>query len=342
MTPKAPREPTPPPALAGVDAGGPRAVTWFRIALGVAGIVLLVALVRHVGAEVILAALRPAVRWLPILCALELARIACETLGSYLAFGSLASRIPRATLFRAHVIGISLASLAPAPRVVNEAIKVGLIAPFVGAPAATSVGFINQAATLIAVGLFSIPCGAAILALQRPGAPVWVWASLVHAAVLVATGLGLQAVTRADAPGRLLARTLPKLAARAEAFRELASETGLWAAGPTCALMLGRCVQVVQLGVAARAVGIDAGILGAMAAEGVHLLASAVGVLVPGGLGTTDGAFTLAADVLSTTPARATSLALLMRCVQIIWVPIGSAVALLRTDGPPPRPERGS
>jgi uncharacterized membrane protein YbhN (UPF0104 family) len=67
-----------------------------------------------------------------------------------------------------------------------------------------------------------------------------------------------------------------------------------------------------------------------MAAEGVHLLASAVGVLVPGGLGTTDGAFTLAADLLATTGARATSLALLMRCVQILWVPIGSAAALLR------------
>jgi len=314
------------------------AATWFRVALGVAGLVMLVALVRHVGADAILATLRPAAQWLPILCALELVRIACETLASYLAFGSLAARIPRATLFRAHVIGMSLGSLAPAPRVVNETIKIGLIAPFVGVPAATSVGFINQAATLIAVGLFSIPCGAAILALG--GASVWVWASLGHAVVLVATGLALQAVTRADAPGRWLARRFPQLAARAEAFREHASETGLWAAGPTSALMLGRCVQVAQLGVAALAVGIDAGILRAMAAEGVHLLASAVGVLVPGGLGTTDGAFALAADVLATTAARATSLALLMRCVQIIWVPIGSAVALLRPGGDPSRLEQ--
>jgi hypothetical protein len=299
---------------------------------------MLVVLVRHIGADAILATLRPAVRWLPILCALEIVRIACETLASHLAFGSLAARIPRATLFRAHVIGMSLGSLAPAPRVVNETIKIGLIAPFVGVPAATSVGFINQAATLIAVGLFSIPCGGAILALG--GATMWFWASLGHAVVLVAAGLALQAVTRADAPGRWLAGAFPRLAARAEAFREHASETGLWAAGPTSALMLGRCVQVIQLGVAARAVGIDAGILRAMAAEGVHLLASAVGVLVPGGLGTTDGAFTLAADVLGTTAARATSLALLMRCVQILWLLIGSAVALLKTGGSGPAIER--
>jgi hypothetical protein len=322
-----------------VVARGSRATTWFRIALAVAGIVVVVLIVRHVGAEAILETLRPAVRWLPVLCALELVRMACETLSSWLAYGSLAPRIPRATLFRAHVIGQSLASLAPAPRVVNETIKVGLLAPFVGAAAATSVGFINQAATLIAVGLFSIPCGAAILALG--GASVWFWAAVVHAVVLVASGLALQAVTRADAPGRWLAKKIPSLAARAEAFRNHASETGLWAAGPTSALMLGRCVQVVQYGVAARAVGIDVGVLRAMAVEGVNLVASAVGVLVPGGLGTTDGAFTLAADLLATTVARATSLALLMRCMQIVWVPIGSIVALVgprvrvRASSPP-------
>ncbi len=309
-----------------------KATLGFRIALAVAGIVVVVAIVRHVGVDAIVETLRPALKWLPVLCALELVRMACETLASRLAYGSLASRIPRATLFRAHVIGQSLASLAPAPRVVNETIKVGLLAPYVGAAAATSVGFINQAATLIAVGLFSIPCGVAILALG--GASVWFWAAALHAAVLVTSGLALQAATRADAPGRWLAKKFPSLAARADAFRAHASETGLWAAGPTSALMLGRCVQVVQYGVAARAVGIDVGVLGAMSVEGVNLIASAVGVLVPGGLGTTDGAFTLAADLLGTTVARATSMALLMRCMQIVWVPIGSVVALVGPPGP--------
>ena len=93
--------------------------------------------------------------------------------------------------------------------------------------------------------------------------------------------------------------------------------------------MLGRCVQVVQYGIAARAVGIDVGALGAMAIEGVNLIASAVGVLVPGGFGTTDGAFTLAANLLGTTIARATSMALLMRCMQFAWVPLGSLLIVL-------------
>lgn len=316
------------------DRASSRASILFRVVLALAGLGLLAAIVRSVGVDVIVATLRPALRWLPVLCALELARMACETLSSWIAFGSLATRIPRATLLRAHVIGQSLSSLAPAPRVVNESIKIGLVGPFVGVAAATSVGFINQAATLIAVGLFSIPCGAAILALG--GASVWFWAAALHAVVLVTSGLALQAVTRADAPGRWLVRRFPSLADRAVAFRAHASETGLLAAGPTSALMLGRCVQVVQYGIAARAVGIDVGALGAMSIEGVNLVASAVGVLVPGGLGTTDGAFTLAADLLGTTVARATSLALLMRCMQFTWVPLGALLALVPVAGRAP------
>jgi hypothetical protein len=310
---------------------GSRGALAFRVALAAAGLLALIAIIHHVGARAVWGTLRSAVRWLPLLCALELARMACETLASHVAFGSVASRIPRATLFRAHVIGISLGALAPAPRVVNETIKVGLLAPHVGVAAATSVGFINQAATLISVGLFSIPCGLAILALG--GAGVWFWASLVHAFVLVATGLALQAATRADAPGRWLVARFPKLAERAAAFRDHASETGLWARGPVAAMMLGRSVQVVQYGVAAYAVGIDAGVLRAMAAMGVSLLAAAVGVMVPGGLGATDGAFTLAADMLSTTVTKATSLSLLMRCMAIAWVGLGSVVALAGPRG---------
>jgi Lysylphosphatidylglycerol synthase TM region len=304
----------------------------FRIILGVLGLVVLVALVRHVGAGPIAETLRGAIAWLPLLCLLELVRIACETAASYLAFGALAVRIPRATLLRAHVLGHSLGTVAPAPTVVSETIKATLVAPYVGVGAATSVGFINQAATLISVGLFSIPCGAAILVMG--GASLWFWACLLHAIVLVGCGVGLQAVTRADGPGRWLVTKLPSLADRAAAFRDHASGVGLFALGPTSALLLGRGFQVLQLAIAARAVGIAAGPLSAMAAEGVNLLAAAVGVLVPGGLGTTDGAFTLAAGMLQTSEAKAMSLALLVRCTQLLWVLIASLMALLAPRRP--------
>jgi Lysylphosphatidylglycerol synthase TM region len=298
--------------------------TWIRFALGLAGLALLVEIVHQVGFSLILTTLKPAIAWLPLLVVLELCRMACEAVASYLAFGSVAGRIPRVTLFRANMIGQAMANLAPAPRVVNEGIKVALLSPYVGGGAATSVGFVNQAATLMAVGLFSIPCGLAILALG--GSSLWVWACAIHAVILIASGLALRAVTKADGPGAWLVRRFPRLASRASAFRDHAKEVGLFARGPTAALTVNRCFQVMQYWIAARAVGIDAGMLQAFAAQGVNLVASAVGVMVPAGLGTTDGAFTLAAGMLGTTAARATALALLIRLMQVAWLFIGSVL----------------
>jgi hypothetical protein len=316
---------------------GPSATTWpwFRILLGVGGLVALGALVDRVGPSVVLATLRGALAWLPALCALELLRIVSETAATFFAFGALARRIPRLTLLRAHVLGHSMASVAPAPSVVSETIKATLFTPHVGVGAAASVAFINQAATLMSVGLFSIPCGIAILALRGgtgttggTDATVWFWACAIHAVVLVGSGLALQATTRAKGPGRWIVKRFPRMAAGATAFRAHAAGGGWLAGRTTTALLVGRALQTVQLGLAAQAVGIDASLLRALAAQGVNLVAAAVFVLVPGGFGTTDGAFALAAGVLGTDAAKATSLALLVRCMQLVWVTIASLVAL--------------
>lgn len=312
------------------DAGAARssrAFTVFRLALGIVGLVATTWIVRRVGVEIVLGTLREALPWLPALAAIELARIGCSALASYFAFGALAPRIPRGTLLRAHVIGHGLATVAPAPTVVNESVKATFFAPYTGAPAAAAVGFINQSATLISVGLLSIPCGVAIYLVE--GASLWFLAAAVHAVVLVGAGLGLGIVTRARRLGALLVGRFPKLEERAAAFREHADTVDLAASKPTTALFVGRCLQMAQYALAARAVGIDMTILRALSAQGVSLVANAVGALVPGGFGTTEGAFTLAADLLGTTAARATALALLMRSTQLVWLAIASAFALV-------------
>jgi hypothetical protein len=174
----------------------------------------------------------------------------------------------------------------------------------------------------------SVPCALALLALQGRRSS-WFLACSVHGFVLIASGLALQAATRADPPGRWLVARFPRLQERALAFREHARGIRLGARGPTEMLFVFRCLQMVQYAVASHAVGIEIAPLRVIATEGVHLVAVAVGVLVPGGFGTTEGAFTLAADVLDTTVARATAVALLMRCAQLLWVAIASAVAIL-------------
>jgi len=310
-----------------LDSQQSRASTYFRLVLAILGCGLLAIIVQRVGARAIYDTLRPAVRWMPLLCAVEAVRIAFEALASRFAFGSVASKIPTATLYRAHVIGQSLGALAPAPRVINETIKIGLLAPFVGAGAATAVGVVNQAATLIAGGLFSIPCGVAMWVLG--GDRIWLWGACIHVVWLVSSGLGLRAISRSDKIANWIARKVPRFSDRIHAFRNHGDEVGFFAAGPVIAMMCGRACQTLQYGIAAHAVGIDVGALGALAAEGVNLIATAIGVFIPGGVGTTDGAFVLAAKLLSTTVMRATALALLMRCLQIVWLPIGSAAALI-------------
>jgi hypothetical protein len=308
--------------------GARSAVPWFRIALGVAGLLLLAVIVDRVGFDLVVATLRPAMPWVPVLAAIELLRIGCATIASHLAFGPIAARIPRATLFRAHLIGHSISQVAPAPTVFNETIKATLITKYTGVGPAAAVGFTNQAATLLSNGLISIPCGLAILALQGPSS-IWFFASAVHAVVLLGSGLALQAATRADAPGRWLVERFPGLETRALAFRDHARGIELGARGPTAMLFVFRALQMAQYAVASHAVGIDVALVRVIATEGVHLVAVAVGVLVPGGLGTTEGALTLAADLLDTTAARATAVALLMRCTQLLWVGIGSTLALV-------------
>jgi|CZKU01.1.fsa_nt_gi hypothetical protein len=311
------------------------ALHYLRPIVGILGLCALAIIVRAVGVSAVVETLRGAAAWLPVLCLLEAGRIAAEATASYFAFGSLAPRIPVVTLLRAHLLGHAIGAVAPAPTVFNETIKATLLAPFAGAPAAASVAVINQAATLMAGGFFSIPCAFAIYALG--GESLWLWACAAHAVVLVTCGVGLRALSRAGAARSWIASKVPRLAERIVVFHVHATEAGLLAAPTTGALFMGRAIQALQYGVAARAVGGDATFLHAMAAQGVNLLAAAVGVLVPGGLGTTDGAFTLAAHLLGVTAARATSLALLMRCVQIVWLLIASVLALLgssrRTPG---------
>ncbi|MCC6523247.1 MAG: flippase-like domain-containing protein [Polyangiaceae bacterium] len=315
----APPAPARSPARRGLARG-----TWVRLALGVLGLAATALVVAGVGAELVWRTLEPALPWVPVLCLLELGRIACETVAAHRAFGARARDIPLRTLFRANLVGLSLGALAPAPRVVNETIKATMLAPHVGVPVATSAGLAMQAATLVSVGLFSIPCGVAILALG--GASVWFWAALLHAVVLVGSGLALRLAMRARGPARSVARRFPRLAPGIAELSGHARLGSAWLVGPTLALVASRLFQVGQLAIGACALGASAGFAEAFAAEGVNLVALAVGVLVPGGFGATDGAFTLAAELLGTDAARATSLALLLRSMQLVWLLVASLV----------------
>lgn len=300
---------------------------WVRIGFGVAGLIGLGILVATVGPRVIWETLEPAMGWVPLIGFLELGRIGSEAFATWIALGEERKKIPIPSLFRATLVGHAIANFAPAPRVVNETIKGTVVAPHVGIAAATSAGISMQAATLSCVGLMSIPCGLAILSLG--GASVWFYASMIHATTMIASGLAIRAVARAKGPGRWLAKKFPKMGSTPADVAAHNARSSVFGFGPTFALMGNRITQVLQLFLAAKAVGIDTNVLRALAAQGVNLVAAAVGVLVPGGLGTSDGAFSLAAELLGGTVVKVTAMALLIRCIQLIWLFIGSVFVMI-------------
>src|SRR4051812_48003063 len=76
----------------------------------------LVLLVRTAGTGALLSMLRASARWLPVLVALEIARIGFETLTTYLLSGAVRRGVRPLALLRVHVVGYAIASVMPAGR----------------------------------------------------------------------------------------------------------------------------------------------------------------------------------------------------------------------------------
>ncbi|HTJ83016.1 MAG TPA: hypothetical protein VL400_14950, partial [Polyangiaceae bacterium] len=93
------------PGGAELAARRARRWTWVRVALGLLGLGAVVFMVDHLGRDAVWASLGPSLRWLPVVAAIEIGRIAAETIATRIALGERAALIPRAALFRAVLVG---------------------------------------------------------------------------------------------------------------------------------------------------------------------------------------------------------------------------------------------
>jgi uncharacterized membrane protein YbhN (UPF0104 family) len=75
--------------------------------------------------------------------------------------------------------------------------------------------------------------------------------------------------------------------------------------------------EAMQYGVVLHAIGGHATPFTALAAQGIHLVGASVGDLVPNQMGVTEGAYRLFTSALGVTAARALSIALIIRIVQL-------------------------
>ena len=196
-----------------------------------------------------------------------------------------------------------------------------------GGPAATAVATLIQSLTLIAGGIVSVPC---ILAAVRHHGPVRAHVRDRGSGHCSAPdGLGPSARHASALDRRMVRAAIQRAALHAEAFHDVAREAGVVPTTPLFALTVGRALQIVQFGVLAHAVGVDVTLSRALLAQGVNLVALALGVLVPGQIGATEGAFAVSAEALGASVAAAMSIALLSHALQVVGILVGSLTPLL-------------
>lgn len=313
---------------------------WVRMGLTLAGLLTIVLLVRSVGTRHLLEALRPAAPWLPLLIMLEGLRIITDSLATWAAFGPKRQDIPTRYLLRAHLVGYAIGSIAPAGRTAAEATKAAMLSPWVGGAAATAVATTNQAVTLFGVALISVPCTMA--AYSTTGMSLLTVLLFVHTLVAAGAGLVIRVGARAHGSSRWLSRRFERLAKHAPAFHEAARGVAIVPLVPMIAVAAERLMQVLGWALLAHAISVHVTLNLALLAQGLSLIAMAAGILVPGQVGATEGAFALASGTLGLTVADALSIALLSHVVQSLWVAVGVLTPVLwkvpEEALPPPPP----
>ncbi len=309
-----------------------------RVAFFVAGLTVLTLLVRSAGASALAAAMRSALPWLPVLLALDALRVGCDTLATYFAYGALGPKVPRGPLLRAHVIANAVTMLAPAGRTAAEATKAALLARWVGWPGATAAATLMQSLALVAGALITVPC--ALSAFILTGGSVLTYAIAGQGVGVLVLGLGLRVASRNQRIGRAFAKRSRKLETAADEFQKTTREGVLVPKKPLLALATGRACQIAQYAVLATAVGGLVTPTRVLLAQGVNMVGLAVGVLVPGQVGATDGAFAFSSEALAMTQAQALAVAMLVHVLQVIGIVVGTLTPLVwrLPDDSNPRP----
>lgn len=315
-----------------VRARRPMRRALLHAALALAGIAVLWALIRHVGAQALLGMMRRAASLMPLLLVLEVGRLGCDMLATL----SLCppGRVPLAELIRIHVVAYPIATIMPAGRTSAETVKAALLSPFLGAPRAAAISATNQSLSFIAAGLLSFI--AALATWHETGVSAMTLGVLLHFTLATSSGVALCYAARQRALGAWVMRRLTRVGPAAMAFQDAVHERPPIPPRALAALCANRALQAVQYAVLLAAVGAATGPFRALVAHGVNAVGSALGELIPAQVGATDGAFTLAAPTLGVSASAAVAISVLAHLVQACGALAGLVAALVWRRAPLP------
>lgn len=304
---------------------------------GLVGVAAVAALVSSVGGDRVLDRFEAGARWLPLLLVIEGLRIGTELGATERLAAAFGAKVPAGPMVRIHVACNAMCQGLPAGRVVCETAKARWLRPWLDTARAAALGTTHQACHLLAAGLISIPCAVAAMALDAHWLAVAIAlhgvVSLVGGAALLLAGRGRR-LTGWLGRIRRIGEHAPRFG---EAMREL--PTVPWEAAGV--LLAGRALQIVQIAIVARAVGLPSSLPSVFGWYGLQLVAVATADFLPGQLGATDGAFALGVSHLGGTVAAALAAAVLIHWVQLLWVAAGAATVALGFSSPRGDPAAG-
>jgi hypothetical protein len=295
--------------------------TALRVAFGIVGVGATALLVRGVGAAQLLAILRGSARFLPLLLAIEAARISCEVAATAVLSRRARERVRLGELLRIHLTGYAASVFLPAGRAMCETIKAAALAPRIGGAHAAAIGATSQSLALLG--------GAIVGSLGVVAAYLTVGASPVTGAILLyvltaAAGFtAVQVACRRRSIGGFFGRRFASMRAASASFHEALVEIPVVPRAALSIIVVERALQALEIGVAIHAVGGPLGLRISFLAQGVSLVGGSLGDLIPGQLGAVDGAFALAAPMLGIAGAAGVAVAVLVRCAQLAWMAVG-------------------
>jgi hypothetical protein len=309
-----------------------------RAALLFFGLGAIAWVVATTGPRRVLASLLDAAPWMPFIVALDAFFFVSESLAHRAMMGAPARSIPRAVFVRTVLVSYALSVLVPLGRASVEVSRVAAYRKWVGAGRAAAASVSVHSVSILANALL---CGASTIAAAKV-------VGLRHALTLALLGLTLAMLTlsvitalvmRRSRLGAWLGRRVPRLAEAGNDLDEAlrSSPDALARAAIFCTL--GRASQVVQSALLIAAVGGALHLSSALLGQGIHIVGSTFGEIVPAQTGVIEGAYRIFADSLgfASDPARAVAIALLGRISQMIVasssLALLAAVPSLRAEG---------
>jgi Lysylphosphatidylglycerol synthase TM region len=322
---------------------GLKGTPWWTVARAVlfaAGVGLAVWLIRGVGFGRVLEVLTENWRWIPLVLLLEVLFVSTDIVALRFLYGDASRQIAPTVWVRSTAVAYASQILLPAGRAAGEAGRAATLAPSVGAADSVAVSTRLQACYLLGNAGISSIIVTVLLAQGGWGASLWPLL-LGNAGVCAALGTGLLLLLASGRVAEWIKRRLRRFETGKDPGELRPGARQVVLAVASC--VLGRLFQTAEYGVALHAVGGHATPVTAFATQGTLLVGAAIGDLVPGQVGATEGAFRAFAETLGlgADPARALSIALMGRVAQISLAVTCVVVAVLvpRRPARPPREE---